>query len=114
MIVHADRFVRGWHTPDGPVGLRARLAGTSLEAEAWGPGAGWALDQLPRFVGVDDDDRSFEPLHATVERAWRRLPGLRLGATDQVADVIVATIIGQKVAGKDARTSWRRLVYRHG
>ncbi|MDX1509988.1 MAG: hypothetical protein R3249_01460 [Nitriliruptorales bacterium] len=114
MRVHNDRFVRAWHTPDGPVALRARLVDTIVEADAWGPGADWALDQLPRFLGQQDDAGGFDPRHEAVRRAHALLPGMRMGATDQVADVIVATIIGQKVTGKDAKTSWRRLVHQHG
>jgi 3-methyladenine DNA glycosylase/8-oxoguanine DNA glycosylase len=114
MRVHADRFVRAWHTPAGPSAMRVRQVDQVVEAEAWGAGADWALDVLPRLLGADDDDQGFEPRHPAVERAHRRHPGLRMGATGQVADVIVSTIIGQKVTGKDATTSWRRLVYRYG
>lgn len=114
MRVFADRFLRAWHTPAGPVALRARLVEGVVEAQAWGAGAEWALEQLPRLLGTADDDSDFQAHHPAVERARRRHPGMRMGATDQVADVIVATVIGQKVTGKDAKTSWWRLVTRYG
>jgi len=44
-----------WHTrtPDGPGALRlTRVSPVSVEAEVWGPGAEWMMNQAPRLVGA--------------------------------------------------------------
>src|SRR4051812_26231272 len=73
---------RATRTPDGPVLLRltpyARVG--EIEAEAWGPGATWALDGVPELLGEADSWDGFEPLaqHRPLVEAARRFPHFRV------------------------------------
>jgi 3-methyladenine DNA glycosylase/8-oxoguanine DNA glycosylase len=108
-------IARGIRTPEGPVALvvRNEPATGEVVARAWGPGAAWALDRLPRMLGEDDDPSGFVP-PAPLEAAWRRHRHWRLGATDLVLESLVPSIIEQKVTGQEAFAAFRRLVRRFG
>jgi 3-methyladenine DNA glycosylase/8-oxoguanine DNA glycosylase len=111
-----------WHasrTPAGPVTLllRSRPALGELEAAAWGPGAAWALDQVPELVGEGDEMGGFAALagaHPVVAEAHRLRPGLRITRTRRVGEALLWTICGQKVTGKEARRSYEGIVRRWG
>lgn len=108
-------MLRAVRTPEGPATLELRRDGARTTARAWGPGTGWALRQAPGLLAVDDDLGGFEPQrHEQVLRVHRARPGLRLPRTGQVADVLVATILGQRVTAGEAARSWTRLVRRFG
>jgi 3-methyladenine DNA glycosylase/8-oxoguanine DNA glycosylase len=110
------RVFRGIRTPEGP----ATLAVASLDArgevhaEAWGPGAEWALDSVPGLLGADDDWSAFEPRHPVLAEAWHRHPHIRQGRTGLVMESLVPAIIEQKVTGQEAFAGFRRLVHRYG
>ena len=107
---------RGIRTPEGTTTLRVRAdpdEGT-VTADAWGDGAEWVLDRLPRMLGADDDPTGFEPLHKPIADAWRRHRHWRLGATDLVMESLVPAIIEQKVTGQEAFAAFRTLVHRFG
>jgi 3-methyladenine DNA glycosylase/8-oxoguanine DNA glycosylase len=104
---------RGIRTPDGPTTLRVGLRSTEVVAEAWGPGAEWALDRLPRLLGADDDPTGFEPPEQ-LAGVWRRHQHWRVGATGLVMESLVPSIIEQKVTGQEAFAAFRRLVRRFG
>ncbi len=103
---------RASRTPDGVATLAVRETGPGVVCgAAWGPGASWALDQLPTLCGHDDDPEGFDPTgHALVADAAHRHPGLRIGRTDLVFDALAASIIEQKVTAQQAFAAWRRLV----
>lgn len=107
---------KGVRTPEGPATLRVRehRAERVVDARAWGSGAEWVLDRLPRWLGADDDPTGFRPQHPQLESAWRRYGHVRLGATDLVMEALVPTIIEQKVTGQEAFGAFRRLVRRFG
>nr|BFF02801.1 DNA-3-methyladenine glycosylase [Streptoalloteichus tenebrarius] len=108
--VGADGAVwRAMTTPAGPATLRLGRLGDEVEATAWGPGAEWALDGVPALLGAHDDDSGFEAHHPLVAEARRRNPGLRLGATGRVWDVLVAAVLEQKVTQREAWRSWSEL-----
>jgi len=100
-------------TPEGPATLGLRRDG-GVHARAWGPGARWALDGVPGLLGASDDDSGFVAHHPLVADARRRLPGLRLGATGRVWDVLLPAVLEQKVTGIEAHRSWRELCRRFG
>lgn len=110
------RHWRGSRTPEGPVtlALRGPDAAGEVVAEAWGPGAQWALDQLPALLGDQDDWSGFEPRHPVLAEARRRHPHLRLSRTGRVLEALVPAIIEQKVTGQEAFAGFRALVRRHG
>lgn len=110
-----DQVLRASWTPDGPATLHARAATGEAACEAWGPGADWALDHAPGLLGAHDDVTDFVPgRHPAVARFARRLPGLRMIRSGQVADVLVPTILGQKVTGLEATRAFTFLVRHHG
>ncbi len=101
----------GWwtvHTGAGPatVSLRRRSDGR-VEADAWGTGAGEALDRLPRLLGFDDHPEAFDP--GPLRELHRAGIGLRLGATGAVFDALLAAILGQVVTSAEAKRSERRI-----
>ncbi|MDQ4104196.1 MAG: DNA-3-methyladenine glycosylase 2 family protein [Actinomycetota bacterium] len=106
---------RAGTTPTGAATLALRRdSGGTVHATGWGPGAAWVLDGLPALLGADDDDSSFVSHHPLITQVRRRMPGLRLGATRRVWDVLVPAVLEQKVTGVEARRSWRELCWRFG
>ena len=115
--VDPDRTIwKGWRTPAGPVTLAVRPLSPAGEvrATAWGPGADWVLEGLPGLLGADDDASGFRPQHEVVAAAWRRHPHWRVPRTRLVMDALVPAILEQKVTGKEAFASFRRLVREYG
>lgn len=110
------RHWRASRTPQGPVTLAitAQDGAGDVRAQAWGPGAEWAIDQLPALLGELDDWTGFEPRHPVLAEARRHHPHLRLGRTGRVLEAIVPAIIEQKVTGQEAFAGFRALVRRHG
>lgn len=109
-----DGVLRAWRTPAGPATLRVRVTGTTADAEAWGPGADWALGQAPALLGAHDDPTTFDPADPLVRRAHRRRPGLRFGRTGTIADVLLPLVLQQKVTALEAVRTWMRMVARWG
>lgn len=110
-----DEVVRACRTPNGPGTVRVRrLADRRFRAEAWGPAAERLLELAPALLGAEDRLDGFAPDHPTVLRAHRRRPALRLVRTGSVWDVLVPTILAQRVTGLEAARSWTRLVRRFG
>lgn len=102
---------RAARTPDGVATLALRAHSDGVRAAAWGPGADWALDQLPALCGARDDPAGFDATrHPLIAEAHRRNPGLRLSRSDLVFDALAGAIIEQKVTGMQAFAAWRRLV----
>lgn len=100
-------------TPDGPGTLALhRIEDERMEAEAWGPGAEWLLEQAPRLLGADDDLTGFEP-DGKIGRLWRRKP-FRLARTDRPWDAMIGAVFGQKVQTINASKSRRALARRYG
>jgi 3-methyladenine DNA glycosylase/8-oxoguanine DNA glycosylase len=105
---------RSTPTPDGPATLAISRRDGEVRARAWGPGAQWAVDGVPMLLGAEDDDSEFVGHHPLVAETRRRMPGLRLGGTRTVWDLLVPSILEQKVTGTEARRSWRELCRRFG
>jgi 3-methyladenine DNA glycosylase/8-oxoguanine DNA glycosylase len=106
-----------WLTTNTEVGvgtLALRTATGEVLAEAWGDGAEVLVDGLPRLLGAEDDDSGFEAHHPLIADLRRRMPTLRLGATGRVWDLLVASVLEQKVTGYEAHRSWRELCRRFG
>jgi 3-methyladenine DNA glycosylase/8-oxoguanine DNA glycosylase len=103
-------------TPAGPATLRLSVtpAAGVVHAQAWGSGAEWAVERVPQLLGVGDDVSGFEPRHEVVASTWRRLPHLRLPSLGLVLELLVPTVLEQRVTGVEARRSWRELLRRFG
>lgn len=96
-------------TPDGPATLRV-THGDEFSAEAWGPGAGWALEHAPGTIGALDDLAGFEPQHPVVRDLARRLRGIRVTRSERVVEMLMRVVIAQKVTGKEAKRSYAAMV----
>jgi 3-methyladenine DNA glycosylase/8-oxoguanine DNA glycosylase len=126
---------RASRTPDGPVTLwlvaegradggpaGAGGGGTTIRAQAWGPGAAWAIEQAPELVGADEDPgvvAAFADLVAVagpplLRSLLTRYHAVRMGRTRRVLEALVPAIIEQKVTGDEARAAFVALVRRHG
>lgn len=109
-----DHFQRAVLTPVGPGTIDLVLRERDASASAWGPGRDWLLERAPAIAGARDDPSGFVALHRSVARAARVAPGLRLPAMGTVWDVLVPTILAQKVTGLEATRSWLRMLRRWG
>ncbi len=100
-------------TPDGlgSVVIK-RLTETTIQADAWGDGASWLLEQAPLVLGSEDDLAGFDPT-GPIGKLWRQKP-FRLGRTDRPWDSLVSSILGQKVQVSNAKQSGRMLASQFG
>ena len=112
--VRDDGIWRATRTPDGPATIRIWTDDGEMRVEAWGPGAGRALERAPALCGAFDDLQGFKPAHPVVRDLSRRLAGLRLPRTGAVMECLVPSILEQKVPGAQAWASYRSLVYTLG
>lgn len=103
-------------TPEGVATLAIRQTASGVvRGAAWGPGAAWALDQLPALCGARDDPTGFEPgIHPLIANAHHRTPGLRLSRTDLAFEALASAVFEQKVTGTQAFGAWRRILTWHG
>ncbi len=108
--------VRWWatETPEGSASLAFRLLGCEVIADAWGPGAAWAIGQLPALLGNDDDPGGFQPRDQVVRGLVSRMGVPRLGATGRWYEAMATAAIYQRVVSADARTAVTRMGRLHG
>ncbi|MFC4853511.1 DNA-3-methyladenine glycosylase family protein [Actinophytocola glycyrrhizae] len=102
------------NTPAGVGTLALRRHDGAVHATAWGEGAQVLLDGVPALLGADDDDSGFQAHHRLIADLRRRLPRLRLNSTGRVWDLLVPSVLEQKVTTYEARRSWRDLCRRYG
>ena len=124
-------FWRATFTPDGPATVhiwwtRSRPAEDpvgegvgettyQVDAESWGAGARWMLDQVPRMIGTDDfgficpDDA-----HPAVAAAHRNHRTFRIGASGTLYHELLPIILAQRVTSGEAIRQWQRLAARLG
>ncbi len=107
-----------WRTtlmPSGGATYRIWQAGLrEVSAQAWGPGAAELVAGLPNLLGGRDSSDGFQPVHPRLRDAHAAHPGLRVPRTGRVVEALVPAVLEQKVTGKEARASFRRLVLQHG
>jgi 3-methyladenine DNA glycosylase/8-oxoguanine DNA glycosylase len=106
--------LRTTRTPAGPALLKVVTSGGEVAARAWGEGAEWALDQLPRLVGEDDDVQGFAPVHPVLVEAVKRYGHYRVGRSDAVYEALAPACLEQVVTGKEAFRAWHLLVSEFG
>jgi 3-methyladenine DNA glycosylase/8-oxoguanine DNA glycosylase len=102
---------RALRTVDGPATVRlTQRERREIEAEAWGLGAGRALDDAaPGLAGALDEPDAFVPLDEPMTAIWRDHRSVLLTRTDPFP-VLIAAILEQKVQGSEARRAWREIV----
>ncbi|MCY4424272.1 MAG: hypothetical protein OXC06_14520 [Acidimicrobiaceae bacterium] len=108
--------VRWWatETPEGSASLAFRPLGGEVIADAWGPGAAWAVGQLPALLGNDDDPGDFQPRDSVVRGLVSGLGVPRMGATGRWYEAMATAAIYQRVVSADARTAVTRMGRLHG
>ena len=114
MRLGRDEVWRATRTPEGAATTRIVAHRNSIEVEAWGAGAGWAVEAVPELLGLHDDPSKLHPQDRIVAELQRRLPGLRLARTRAVMDALVPAILEQKVTGLEARRGYAALVRAYG
>ncbi len=98
-------------TPDGPATLRITVTAGQVRVQAWGPGAVWAGERVPCWLGADDRLEGFDPCgHPLVDRLHRSSTWLRLGGTGRTWDALVPAVLEQKVTTIEAHRVWRALL----
>jgi 3-methyladenine DNA glycosylase/8-oxoguanine DNA glycosylase len=110
IALRSKEAIRAVRTPAGPVCVHVHVDAGRAHGEAWGPGAVWILDHLGAVIGAEDDLSGFLPHDRAVDRAHRRRPGLRIARSGTVSDVLVPTILAQKVTGLEAARAWLRML----
>ena len=94
--------------------MRLTVKNGAVAASAWGGGADWALDRLGDWIGEADDPSQLAPRHPVVAEAARAGRGMRMASVGNLVEVLIPTIIAQKVTGVAAGRSYRQLVARYG
>jgi 3-methyladenine DNA glycosylase/8-oxoguanine DNA glycosylase len=108
-------FVRATRTAAGPASVRVIFGGGGeIAVQAWGTGAGEAIDGLANLLGGSDDPASLVPRHRIVGELIRRTSGLRLSKTGAIFESLLPAIVAQKVTGFESRNSYRGLLVRYG
>jgi 3-methyladenine DNA glycosylase/8-oxoguanine DNA glycosylase len=111
----AEGAWRATLTPLGPgTELLSQAPDGSVVIDAWGPGAEWLLDRVPRLLGSLDDNSDFRPAHPLLKELHRQHPGLRICRTESVWEAALATILEQMVPTVEASSSWRGLLHSFG
>lgn len=100
--------------PDGPATLSLRRTDDGVEAQGWGDGAAWAVDNAPHLLGCDDDPAGFVAHDALAAEGARVMAGWRVARSRLVVPSLVPAIIEQRVTGKEAFAGHTRLVRRFG
>lgn len=106
---------RAMRTPTGPATLALTpQADDVVAAEAWGPGAEWALEQVPELLGAGDDASGFVPTDETISGLLARFGPPRFGRSGLVTEALFPAIVEQKVTGQEAFGGFANLVRRFG
>lgn len=113
--VAPDEVAHALVTPEGPATVALRPRPGEALARLWGPGTAYLLPRLPDLLGVRDDPSGFRPRHPRVADLQRRHgQGLRLALHPTPIEAVIAVILQQRVAWKDACRSWRLLCHAYG
>lgn len=123
MRIAGPHLWRATWTPDGAATIHLHHAASDrVDAEAWGPGADWAMSTAPDLIGELDDissfdellDRAAAPQVPFVRRLHRDAPGLRVPRSLALAETMVPVVLEQRVTGQSARWSYRGIVTSYG
>jgi 3-methyladenine DNA glycosylase/8-oxoguanine DNA glycosylase len=114
-FAHDGSVWRASRTPEGPATIQLTPKGAAtVEVRAWGDGGAWAIEQAPALIGCFDDDTGFNELHPVVARLRRKLPGLRIGRSDNVLEALIPAVLEQRLTGFEATRAFRQVVTDYG
>jgi 3-methyladenine DNA glycosylase/8-oxoguanine DNA glycosylase len=114
MRIEAGAIAKAARLSSGPVTIRFVEAGDgAIDVEAWGDGASEALERAPQMLGADDEPRGFRPSEPTLAELAARFPGLRIGRAPSLMEVLITTIVQQRVTTAEAIDSLRALGQKH-
>ncbi len=102
----------GWwatETPMGAATVAFRPVGGEVVADAWGPGAAWAIERVPALLGSNDGLSGFRPRDRVVGELVTRYGVPRMGATDRWFEALATAAIYQRVVTTDAAASVARM-----
>lgn len=105
-----DRLLRATRTPEGPVTVALERGQGFIQAQAWGPGAAWLLDALPKLLGLDDRPPRFA---GKLGKVQRELPGVRVTRAFDLFELLTNYVIRQRVAWRDAVASQQAILRKH-
>lgn len=108
------RIVKAFRSPEGPATVELHQLGTNVHVRAWGGGAAWALEAAHDLIGGSDRPEDLVPKHRLVRDLHRKRGGLRMCRTGCVMDVLLPTILGQRVTSTEAFRSYSAIVARYG
>ena len=108
------RMFRAGRTADGPASVALAQTGDDVVAEAWGPGAERALDEIPALLGLLEEPPLLVSGHPTIKMLARRYPGVRILRSGAVLESLIPAILEQKITGEEARRAFAGLVRVHG
>jgi 3-methyladenine DNA glycosylase/8-oxoguanine DNA glycosylase len=102
-------MVRATWTEDGPAAVAMSWATGTLEIDAWGPGAAWAVSSVRRMAAIDREPPPLPDHHPAVTAAARRFPGLWAGASGDLYHALLPTVLAQRITSGEAVRQWWRL-----
>jgi 3-methyladenine DNA glycosylase/8-oxoguanine DNA glycosylase len=104
-------------TPEGAATLHLARAGSELLATGHGPGATWIVDRADAIAGLRDELGDFPAMaarHPLIARLATTFAGVRMPATGLMFHRLLRAVLEQKVSGKEAHHSYRRVVRHFG
>jgi len=113
-IARDDILVKAFWTPAGPCTLALRQEGREIAAEAAGPGADWALARVPGMFAFPDPQELPPGSHSWLKKRAAFNKGLRVTPVLWAGDVLVTTILQQRVTWREAARSYQKLVLKYG
>lgn len=106
--------LRATRTPEGTATIHLSHRSDHVIATAWGRGATWVLDRAPALIGSEDAPVAFRPEHPLISRLHAANPGLKMCRSHAPLELMIPTILGQKVTTEEATRSYAALVRRYG
>ena len=109
------RVIRAMWSPEGAATVEITKEGSTLFVRAFGPGSDWIADRSSELTGLSDNHDGFNSaLHPLTNRLHREHPGMMFARSLTTWDLVVPTVLGQRVTTSEARSSWRQIVRRFG
>lgn len=124
VAIEDGAFTFATRTSEGPAAVRIEAVDPHrVRVLGWGPGAEHAVARAEWLLGLDDDPSAFDPgaggaIAPRVARRLRRMTreheGLRLGRCFSLFEVLVRTVLQQRVTWLEATRAQQVLTERYG